>query len=68
MALTEYLIMYPLIAAAEAGDLTTIESLLEHGADKNETTNVGRTAMWYAASNGHLEIMRLLVRKPTNKE
>ena len=68
MALAEDLIMYPLIAAAEVGDLTIVESLLGQGANKNETTNKGRTAMWYAASNGHLEIMRLLVRKPTNKE
>ena len=57
----------PVVTAAFYDDLNELRSLLKHGADKDETLD-GCTAMWYAASNGHLEIMRLLVRKPTNKE
>ena len=30
----------PLIAAAKAGDLIAVQSLLEQGADKNEITNI----------------------------
>ena len=36
----------PLIVAAKAGDLTTVQSLLDNqGADKDETTVLGRTGM-----------------------
>ena len=58
----------PLLAAVMAGDLTTTRSLLEGGADKNITTNWGRTAMWHAAKLGHLGIVRLLVEQGADKE
>ena len=35
----------PLLAAVVAGDLTTVQSLLQNGADKNERTNYGCAAM-----------------------
>ena len=51
----------PLTAAVVAGDLTTVQNLLEHGADKNETDEKGRTAMWHAAYKRHLGIVQLLL-------
>ena len=51
----------PLIAAVVAGDLTTVQGLLDAGADKNETTNYGCSAVWHAASQGYLNIMQLLL-------
>ena len=50
---------WPLIAAARSGDLTTVQRLLETGADKNETTRRGRTAIFHAARKGLLEIILL---------
>ena len=58
----------PLIAAALVGDLMTARSLLQGGRNKNKATNFGRTAMWYAARNGHLEIVRLLVEHGADTE
>ena len=51
----------PLIVAAITGDLDAAQNLLERGADKNETTNWGRSVLWKAAENGHIEIVRLLL-------
>ena len=51
----------PLIAAAVAGDWMTAQSCLERGMDENETTNCDRTAMFHAAKEGHLAIVRLLL-------
>jgi ankyrin repeat protein len=53
----------PLMNAAVAGDFMTARSLLEGGADTNETTNCGHSALWFAASKGHLEIVRLLAEE-----
>ena len=58
----------PLTAAAKAGDLATVQICLEQGADKNEITNKGRTAMYYAAKTGHLKIVRLLLEHSADKE
>ena len=58
----------PLIAAAVAGDLNNVRSLLEQGVDKDETTNLGCTAMWHAACKGYVEIVRLLVEQGADKE
>ena len=58
----------PLIAAAKIGMLATVRTLLETGADKNETTNLGRTAMWHAAQNGHVEVVRLLIEHGADKD
>ena len=57
-----------LITAVVAGDLMSVRSQLEQGADKNETTNKGRTAMWHAAKNGHSEILQLLLNLGANKD
>ena len=58
----------PLIAAVVAGDLTAVQNQLEQGADINQVTNFGCTAMWHAATKGHLEIVRLLLQHDADKE
>ena len=58
----------PLIAAAEAGDLRTVRSVLEQGTDINETTNWGCTALWHAVDNSFFEIVRLLLHHGADKE
>ena len=58
----------PFIAAAKAGDLTTMQSLLKHGAVVNEATNLGKTAIWHAARNDNLGIVQLLVEQGADME
>ena len=58
----------PFIKAALAGDAVTLQSLLENGADKNEAAIDGKTALWHATNNGHLDIVRLLVEQGADKE
>ena len=59
----------PFISAVVAGDLTIVQALLkEQQADMNETTNLGRTAMWHAAAKNHLEIMHVLFEHGADKE
>ena len=53
------IISLPLIAAVCDGYLTTVQSLLKQGAVKNATYR-GRTAIWYAAKNGHLAVVGCL--------
>ncbi|MEN9538529.1 MAG: hypothetical protein RLZZ126_764 [Pseudomonadota bacterium] len=48
----------PLMLAALRGDLSLAKRLVELGADVNKT---GWTPLHYASTNGHLEIMRLLL-------
>ena len=38
--------LWPLVAAADSGDLMSVRNLFEKGADKNEATDRKRTAMW----------------------
>ena len=64
----ENLSHYPLITAVVAGDLTSVKSLLEQAVEKNTVTNWGRTALWYAAWDGNLEIMHLLLDYGADKE
>ena len=58
----------PLITAALSGDVVTLQNKLEEGADKDEITNLNRTAMWHGASEGHLAIVQVLVEHGANME
>ena len=40
-----------LIVAASSGDLSRVQKLLREGADPNEHTNSGKTALHYAAQS-----------------
>ncbi len=47
--------------AAEMGDSTKVKNLLKKGVDINERDNFGRTALIYAALNGHNRITNMLL-------
>jgi ankyrin repeat protein len=54
---------YPLIAAAARGDCTSVEVLLERGAQVNQPNRSGTIALHQAVANGHLNVMELLIQK-----
>ena len=51
----------PLMFAAAGGLTSTLQSLIDNGADINAKTSVGGTALIYAAAMGHLESVKLLI-------
>ena len=60
-----------LLAACERGDLDTVKKLFRtHGSKLNleHEDNYGRTALVYASANGHLLVVRELLRKNANRE
>lgn len=52
---------YPLITAAENGDLAKARELIENHADVNQVSEDQRFALSAAASNGNLEMVKLMV-------
>ena len=52
-----------LCVSAREGHTEMVSLLLEFDADVNEECDRGMTALSYAAANGHLEIMRMLIIK-----
>ena len=52
-----------LVRAADAGDLQTVTSLLNHGADINGRGVEGNTALCAASGRGRKAIVRLLLQK-----
>jgi len=54
---------YPLQAAARAGDIEKVKSLLAAGANVNEEAPQGWTALHRACENGHTEVARLLIER-----
>jgi ankyrin repeat protein len=58
----------PLITAAQNGNLGKVKQLVEGGADINERSVYGHTALERAASNGHLEIVGYLLTKNANDQ
>lgn len=57
-----------IMIAAENGDIAMLRSVLSkpHSLDLDEATPFGLTALGYAASKGHLEIMELLLKAGAN--
>jgi ankyrin repeat protein len=51
----------PLIAAAKAGDVSTVKKLLATGQDPNQTDEKGYTSLQYAASTGKLNLVQVLL-------
>jgi ankyrin repeat protein len=52
-----------LIESAKGNDLPTVKGLIVGGADVNATDEdgLGRTALWYAAREGHVECATALL-------
>jgi Ankyrin repeats (3 copies) len=59
---------YSLTNAVTSGDESTVSALLAYGADVNETTNGGQTALILAIIFGHTNLVRLLVNAGANPE
>src|SRR5207344_316395 len=51
-------------SAAEGGDISTIQFLLDAGAKVDQVSNYGYTPIYNAASKGHIEATRLLLKQP----
>ena len=56
----------PLTSAVNSGDETAVSALLANGADVNERTSGGQTALILAVIRGHTNIVRLLVDAGAN--
>ena len=52
-----------LVDAARAGDAATVQALLAGGADVNQATGDGLTALHAAAERGHAAIVELLIQR-----
>ncbi|KAM0426108.1 hypothetical protein ACHAPT_008739 [Fusarium lateritium] len=57
-----------LIRASESNDPDRVRYCLERGADVNLKDCFGETALHYAAGNGHLEVVKILLRYGANDE
>ncbi|XP_062585227.1 ankyrin-3-like [Saccostrea cucullata] len=52
----------PLIIASQNGHYSTVQFLLENGANVTETNRLKISPLHFAAENGHLEIVQLLLK------
>eukprot|EP00803_Ostreobium_quekettii_P000953 evm.model.scf_12EXC.11 EVM.evm.TU.scf_12EXC.11 scf_12EXC:106275-111448(+) len=57
-----------LIQIAITGSVGSAEGLIANGTDPDTTDTFGRTAMWHAASNGHLRLIQLLLLVEANPD
>lgn len=51
----------PLLVAARDGDVASLQSLLQHGADVNMQDEEGSTALHWAADGNHVAAVRALL-------
>ena len=58
----------PLLLAADTGNLSIVEVLLNRGADIDATDEQGRTALFLATERGHEDIVSLLLEKGCDTE
>lgn len=55
-----------LLTASNNGDLSRVEQLLREGADVNEHTSGGKTALHYAAQSKNIAVVRALIQAGTD--
>ncbi|KAL8720878.1 MAG: hypothetical protein Q9225_002323 [Loekoesia sp. 1 TL-2023] len=60
--------IYPLVLVSQSGHLPSLQNLLERGAQVGVTDDWGRTALHYAAENGHSDVVLELLSKMTPEE
>ncbi len=53
-------------AAARTGDLALIDKLLDEGVDVNSATHYNSTALSFACDRGHLDAVKLLLKRGAN--
>lgn len=58
----------PLLVAAQQGNLATVKSLISRGADINATTKDGWTALKFAVSEDHEDVVSYLVQQGANMD
>ncbi|MBI2614603.1 MAG: ankyrin repeat domain-containing protein [Gemmatimonadetes bacterium] len=58
----------PVADAAQRGDLETVRTLLQQGADVNAAQGDGMTALHWAAKNGDVAMLRVLLYAGANRE
>ncbi|RYP66402.1 hypothetical protein DL771_007811 [Monosporascus sp. 5C6A] len=66
MSGTRNMRIVPLEEAAASGDFLTVQLLLRFGGDPNHRDRDGWSAIHWAAEEGHLEIVRLLLNEGAN--
>jgi outer membrane protein assembly factor BamB/lysophospholipase L1-like esterase len=49
--------------AARTGDSKKVEALLDDGGDVNGRTHYGATALWFAADKGHIDVVKVLLKR-----
>ena len=54
------------VNACKMGDISKVEAMLKQGIDPNVTDDFGSTGLMVAAYNGHLEIIKLLLKYGAN--
>ncbi|HEU4930925.1 MAG TPA: ankyrin repeat domain-containing protein [Pyrinomonadaceae bacterium] len=59
---------FSLTNAVTSGDESTVSALLANGADVNETTNGGQTALILAVISGHTNLVRMLMNAGANPQ
>lgn len=57
----------PLLAAARAGDVASVEQLLRQGAAVDARDEEGCTALHWAADGNHVAVMQVLLRHGANR-
>lgn len=54
------------LAACESGKRADVEKFLKQGADVNATSDIGRSALYYAVMNGNVDTVRVLLENGAN--
>jgi ankyrin repeat protein len=62
LSATDFNTTFPLQRAAAIGNYEIAKLLVDNGADKQQKTQFGKTALMWAEENGHTQVAALLKR------